>query len=295
MTSTPEMNFAPPSNQPIGVIGLGLLGSALAERLLEAGFALRVHNRTREKAAPLEERGAVWSDNPLRDCQQVVICLYTTEIVEATLEQLGGLKAGQVLVDTTTGDPSQTEALGRRLAAEGIHYLETPIAASSDQTRRGEALAMVAGQREAFEAARGVLQAIAPRSFYVGPWGNAGRMKLVNNLIIGLNRVALAEGLAFAQSIGIQKADALAVLREGNAHSVAMDVKGRKMVEEDFSTQAKLSQHLKDVRLILQQAAQNDCPLPFSELHCRILEQLEEAGHGELDNSAIIKAYDQRR
>jgi len=185
--------------------------------------------------------------------------------------------------------------LGRRLAARGVDYLETPIAASSDQTRRGEALAMVAGERAAFEAARGVLQAIAPRSFYVGAWGNAGRMKLVNNLIIGLNRVALAEGLAFAQALGIPKSDAVAVLREGNAHSVAMDVKGRKMAEEDFSTQAKLSQHLKDVRLILEQARQAACPLPFSELHRRILEQLEEAGHGELDNSAIIKAYEQRR
>lgn len=276
----------------LGVIGLGLLGTALAERLIGAGFSVKLWNRTREKAQPLIELGGCWSDNPLAECHRVVICLYTTDIVEQTLEQLGGLQSGQILVDTTTGDPSQTEALGRRLAERGVHYLETPIAGSSDQTRRGEAMAMVAGERSAYESAADILRAIAPRSYFVGTWGNAARMKLVNNLILGLNRVALAEGLAFAESIGISKADALTVLKEGNARSVAMDLKGRKMVEQDFSTQAKLSQHLKDVRIILDQAAQSGTSLPFSELHCQVLEQLETAGYGELDNSAIIKAYD---
>jgi 3-hydroxyisobutyrate dehydrogenase-like beta-hydroxyacid dehydrogenase len=107
--------------------------------------------------------------------------------------------------------------------------------------------------------------------------------------VLGLNRVALAEGLVFARAIGLDPASTLAVLKEGNAHSVVMDTKGRKMVEGDFSLQAKLSQHAKDVRIILEEAARGGTRLPLSQLHLRLLEAAEAAGLGELDNSAIIR------
>lgn len=277
--------------ETVGVIGLGLLGTAIAERLLAASYPVRVYNRTREKAQALIDRGAVWCDNPLTSCRTIVTCLYTTETVRAVLAQLGQPQAGQTIIDTTTGNPEQTSALAQQLDARNVDYLECPIAGSSDQTRRGESLAIVAGRREPFAIHETLIQAFAPRAYYVGSWGNAARMKLVNNLILGLNRAALAEGLAFAAGMGIPTADALAVLQQGNARSVAMDLKGQKMVERDFSTQAKLSQHLKDVRLILEQADAAGITLPLSEIHRQLLQRLEDAGLGELDNSAIIEAY----
>ena len=92
--------------RPVGVIGLGLLGTALCERLLGAGFPLFVYNRSREKATPLLARGAQWSDNPFVQCDRVLICLYTSEIVKQVLSQMrGGFRAGQTLIDATTGDP----------------------------------------------------------------------------------------------------------------------------------------------------------------------------------------------
>lgn len=278
------------SKRCIGVVGLGLLGTALAERLLGAGFDAVVWNRTREKAEPLVARGARWSDNPLAECDRAVICLYTTEIVEEVLRQMeAGLRRGQVLIDTTTGDPEQTAALGRRLAERGVAYLETPIAASSEQTRQGQAMAIVAGPQAAFDQCRDVFDAIAAKTFHVAEsWGGAAKVKLVNNLVLGLNRVALAEGLAFARAIGLDAGRTLDVLKEGNAYSVVMDTKGRKMVEGDFSLQAKLSQHAKDVRIILDEAARGGVRLPLSQLHLQLLEQAEQAGLGELDNSAII-------
>jgi len=275
----------------IGVIGLGLLGTALAERLLGAGFDAVVWNRTREKAEPLVARGALWSDNPLAECDRAVICLYTTEIVEAVLRQMdAGLHRGQILIDTTTGDPEQTTALGKRLAERGVAYLETPIAASSEQTRQGQAMAIVAGPRVAFDACRDVFGAIAAKTFHVSEsWGGAAKVKLVNNLVLGLNRVALAEGLVFARAIGLDAGRTLDVLKEGNAYAVVMDTKGRKMVEGDFTLQAKLSQHAKDVRIILEEAARGGVRLPLSQLHLQLLEQAEAAGLGEADNSAIIR------
>jgi 3-hydroxyisobutyrate dehydrogenase-like beta-hydroxyacid dehydrogenase len=281
-------------SNPVGVIGLGLLGSALAERLIGGGFDVVVFNRTRDKAQRLLRLGARWSENPLADCQHVVICLYTTDVVQDVLGRLrDAMRPGHILIDTTTGDPRQTALLGQRLAADGIHYLESPIAASSQQTRSGEAVAIVAGPMEPYEACRDIFDAIAAKTFHVGQaWGLAARMKLVNNLVLGLNRLALAEGLALARAVGLSPADALEVLKQGNAYSIVMDVKGRKMVERDFSIQAKLSQHLKDVRLMLKEAQLSSIQLPVSELHRKLLEDLERAGYGQDDNSAVIRAYD---
>ena len=279
-----------PRRKSVGVIGLGLLGTALAERLLAAGFPTVVYNRTQEKADPLIAKGATWSDNPLTECDRIVISLYTTEVVEEVLARMeSGLRQGQIFIDTTTGDPDQTTALGTNLADRGIDYLEAPIAASSEQTRQGEALAIVAGPEDAYRSCTDVFQCIAAKFFHVGPWGSAAKTKLVNNLVLGLTRAALAEGLVFANAIGLDESKTLAVLKEGNAYSVVMDVKGQKMVDRDFSVQAKLSQHNKDVRLILEQGGQAGLSLPLSMLHRQLLEQAEASGWGDLDNCAIIR------
>lgn len=287
-TPTPEVVRAP--GDGIGLIGLGLMGTALAERLLSHGYALTVWNRTPAKAAPLIARGAAWSDNPLAGCPRVILSLYTNEVVSAVLEQMqAGLQAGQILVDTTTGEPEQTAALGARLAARGVHYLDAPISGSSEQTRRGAATVIVGGDLGAFEACADLWPVLGGSVFHVGACGSAARMKLISNLVLGLNRAALAEGLAFAEAIGVPPAAALEVLRGSNAYSRAMDVKGRKLVERDYTVQARLSQHLKDIRLMLRAARDAGLPLPLTDTHRRLLEQAEAAGLGELDNAAILE------
>ena len=199
----------------VGVIGLGLLGTALAERFLEFGYDVVVWNRTREKAAGLLAQGAEWADNPFESCEHVLVSLYTTEVVEGVLAKMGGaMRPGQVVVDTTTGDPVLTPALGARLAARGVSYLETPVSGSSAQARQGEVLVIVAGEQQAFERVRALLQDISPRHTYVGPLGNGVKMKLVTNLVLGLNRAVLSEGLGFAKSVGLDVADALEVLKK---------------------------------------------------------------------------------
>lgn len=276
----------------VGVIGLGLMGTALTERLLDAGYTVWVYNRTRQKAAPLEARGARWADNPLTVCDRVVISLYTTDTVEEVLGRLSdGLRSGQILIDTTTGEPEQMAALAARLAARGVQYLDAPISGSSEQTRRGEAIAIVGGPVEAFEACRDLFDCCVQKAIYAGPSGSGAKMKLVSNLVLGLNRAALAEGLVFARSIGIDPEAALEVLMNSMAYSRIMETKGPKMVKGDFRTEARLSQHLKDIRLILAAAASAGQELPLTEAHCRLLEAAEAAGFGDADNSAIIRAY----
>ncbi len=281
-----------PSKEAVGLIGLGLMGTALTERLLEHDYRVAVWNRTRGAAEPLLARGAEWSDNPIAACGRVIISLYSTEVVAEVLEKMRtGLRPGQIIVDTTTGAPSQVEALGARLTAGGARYLDAPISGSSEQTRRGEATVMVSGERQAYEACADLWRALGRKVFYVGPCGTASKMKLISNLVLGLNRAALAEGLALAESLGVSAEAALEVLSGSMAYSRTMDTKGRKMVERDFSVQARLSQHLKDVRLMLKAAAGAGLPLPLTETHRQLLERAEATGLGDHDNSAIIEVF----
>lgn len=264
------------------------MGTALTERFLEQGFDTVVWNRTRDKADPLLARGARWADNPIAVCRRTIVSLYTSEVVSEVLQRMSdGLVPGRILVDTTTGSPQETAALGRRMTARGVQYLDAPISGSSAQTRRGESTVIVGGDLATFQACSDLWPVLGGRVFHVGSCGSAARMKLISNLVLGLNRAVLAEGLAFAEAIGVPPAAALEVLRGSNAYSRAMDVKGRKLVERDYTVEARLSQHLKDVRLMLEAAGTAGLALPLTETHRALLERAEAAGLGELDNSAI--------
>jgi 3-hydroxyisobutyrate dehydrogenase-like beta-hydroxyacid dehydrogenase len=136
------------------------------------------------------------------------------------------------------------------------------------------------------------MRTFAGRIFYMGACGAGARMKLVANLALGLHRAVLAETLAFARASDISPEDALEVLKAGAAYSRVMDDKGKKMLDHDFTVEARLSQHLKDVRLILAAANAKKAKTPLSQVHRQLLERLEAAGYGDVDNSAIVMAYE---
>lgn len=274
----------------VTVLGLGLMGTAMATRLLDAGWRVHVWNRTATKAQPHVARGATWTDNPLAASDRVVVSLYDSGAVAEVLEtMLPGARPGLAVIDTTTGDPGEVEALAARLAGAGVTYLDAPISGSSEQTLRGEALVMVGGPRGDFDRCADLWAALGGRVLHCGATGSASRMKLVTNLVLGLNRAALAEGLAFAESQGVAPAAALAVLRESMAYSRAIDAKGDKMVRRDFTPQARLSQHLKDVRILLGLAHAAGQGLPLTDVHRQLMERGEDLGLGQQDNSVVLE------
>lgn len=285
------MNHHTGHNRNIGVIGLGLMGTAITERLLEAGWLPHIWNRSPDKADLLVSRGAVWSDNPFDACSRVIISLYSGDVVDEVLNaRWTSLQRGQILIDTTTGDPEQTVARVTRLKQIGVDYSDAPISGSSEQTRRGEAVVMAGCEPHVWSACSDIWPILGQRVFHTGGCGSASQMKLVTNLVLGLNRAALAEGLVFAQTLGISLSAALEVLQGSPAYSRQMDTKGRRMIEANFIPQARLSQHLKDVRLMLQAAASAGQSLPLTETHQQLLQRAEQQGLGELDNSAIFLA-----
>jgi 3-hydroxyisobutyrate dehydrogenase-like beta-hydroxyacid dehydrogenase len=279
----------------VGLIGLGLLGSAMAERLLQHGFAVRgfdLDAQRREELASLGGEPAAAAGDVLAGSEVVLLSLPTSEVVATLIRDCGSrLNEGQILIDTTTGDPEQMMALGNQLRDKNVHYVEATVAGSSRQMRNGSATLFLGGDAKVIQSQQKVFEALSAKSFHLSGVGAASRFKLVHNLILGLHRAVLAEGLCFAESLGFAPADVLAILKQTPAASAVMDSKGEKMVSRDWSPEARLSQHLKDVRLILESAERTGTPAPLSQVHRELLEQAEQLGFGEADNTAILEAY----
>ena len=288
---TPNMN----EHFGVGIVGIGLLGSAISERLLTAGLDVYGYDTDPSQLETFSQRGGFAVDSSaalIRQCPTVVFCLPSSETVSTLVAQRRPeFQSGQIVIDTTTGDPEQMIANGRSLAELGVEYIEATVAGSSAQMRDGKVVLFLGGKTEVVGHVQTILDALTDKHFFLGPIGSASRMKLVHNLVLGLHRAVLAEGLMFAKGLGIDPGQALKILRQTPAASTVMESKGERMVSGDFQPQARLAQHLKDVRLILTESERRNCKTPLSELHQRLLESAVESGFGELDNSAIIRVF----
>ena len=267
----------------LGIIGLGLMGQALVEKLRQAGFGVVGYDREPSRCID-----ATRAEDVITRCERILVSLPDSYVVRDVLRPLP-LRAGQIILDTSTGNPEHAASLGEELGRRGVIYLDATISGSSAQVLRREVTAMVGGDEDAFRQCVDIFACFASDTLHTGVCGTGAKMKLVTNLVLGLNRAALAEGLAFAREIGLTPEKSLEALTRGMAYSRIMDTKGPKMIARDFSLQARLSQHLKDVRLILAASAKE---LPLSKAHRELLEKAEALGCGDLDNSAILRAYD---
>jgi 3-hydroxyisobutyrate dehydrogenase len=286
-------------NRPVGVIGTGLMGTACAKRLLAAGFEVMGHDADPGKLKALKALGGRAARSLAEvagACGIAVVAVFNTGQVEDVIEGPRGLLALRpaaadplTVVCVSTCDPDRIAALAARLPRARLRFVEAPVSGTSDQTARGEALGLLGGEQSAVDAARRVIDAIAPRWRHIGPAGSGGRAKLAINLILGINRAALAEGLVFAERMGLDPAAFLAVARESAAYSQVMDIKGGKMVSGDFSPQGYVTQSLKDFSLMLEQANRVGQRLPLAETYTGLMKSCVAAGEGELDNSAVIK------
>ncbi len=293
-----------PAPEPVGLVGLGLMGMALAERLHVSAAPLRVGGgldvwgydidpARNDLLVAAGGKVAASAADVASACSRILLSLPDSDVVEVVLAEMGpSLIAGQIIIDTSTGDPERAVAVGRRLAERGVHYLDATISGSSQQVREGQAVVLAGGPAAAFDQCQDLFGAFARRWFHLGPCGSGSQMKLVSNLVLGLNRAALAEGLWLGKALGLDAQIVLTVLRESMAYSRIMDTKGEKMIRGDFTPQARLSQHHKDVRLMLQAAARAGTDLPLTRAHARLLELAESAGYGAQDNSAILRAFE---
>jgi len=286
---------------PVGLIGLGLLGTAVARRLRGVGLPVLgydVDAAKRDALAALGGQPAASIAEIARACRRIILAVFDTSQVEEVIEGPGGLldggSVGALVLSMTTVDPDRLVALARRIAPH-VTLVETPISGSSVQVAAGDGVGLVAGDAAAVAEIDDLLDAICPRRFLFRAVGDGGRAKLAVNLVLGLNRLALAEGLVFAEALGLDPVSFLDVLRGSAAYSQVMDVKGGKMVRRDYATEARIVQVLKDVRIVLDKAAAAGQTLPLGEVAADILQGCIDAGEGEWDNSAVIEEIRRHR
>jgi 3-hydroxyisobutyrate dehydrogenase-like beta-hydroxyacid dehydrogenase len=286
---------------PIGIIGLGLMGEVFARRLIDADFEVvgfDIDAKRSEMLRQLRGRAAASISELARGCDPVVLAVFNTEqvekVVETSLLPALGDDSQKIVLCTSTCDPDRIESLGGRMAKHGLRFLEIPVSGTSDQVRRGDGVGLIGGDEKIAADITPVLDVLFPRRFHVGAVGDGGRAKLAVNLILGLNRLALAEGLVFASRLGLDPDAFLRVARGSAAYSQVMDTKGPKMVRSDFSPEGRARQTLKDVHLMLEQAQRKGQELPLLEVNAAVLESCVRHGESELDNSVVINEIRRR-
>lgn len=300
-----------PAIQRVGVAGLGLMGLACASRLEQAGFEVCGYDIDPARSAAFAQAGlapsaprtlaATLAD--LAACEAVVLAVYDTAQVESVVLAEGGLlaaaRSGQtppVVVCISTCDPDRIGLVGEACAAAGLPFIEMPISGTSGSFAKGESLGLVAGLEADIAQAHGVLDALCEQRVVLGAVGNGGRAKLAVNLVLGLNRAAVAEGLVLAERLGLAPEPFLEVLKGSAAASRVMGIKGSMMARRHFEPlQSKVAQSLKDFRLMISQAQARGQKLPFAETYAAMMEDCVAHGDAERDNSLIVESIARQR
>ena len=285
-----------PPETPVGLIGVGLMGEVYAARLLAAGFGVIGFDIDPARMKRLKQIGgrAESLAEIARQCDPIVVAVFSTDQVEDVVERaLLPAARGKIVICTSTCDPDRVAALGARVTQD-MRFLEAPVSGTSMQVRQGDGVGLIGGDVETAQVAAAVLDALFPKRFHIGKVGDGGRTKLAINLILGLNRLALAEGLIFASRLGLDAAAFLEVARASAAASQVMDTKGPKMIAGDFAPEGRVRQTLKDTHLMMDQARKLGQELPLLKIHVAILEACVRHGEGEQDNSIVIEEIRRR-
>lgn len=277
----------------VGIAGLGLVGSALARRAIAHGATVtgfdvdpaRVDALAADGVAPARDL-----DDLARASDAVIVCVFDgAQLAQVVARLIAAPQSPRVVASAVTADPASVEDAARRLADAGIDFIDAPFSGSSVQIERGEATLLLGATGTTMIIWQPLVALLSDRRQHVGDPGMATRAKLATNLVLGLNRAVLAEGLVFAERLGIAPAAFLELVLATPARSDAALAKGARMVQGDFTPQSRIHQHLKDVQLMLAGAEAAGQQLPLTETHAALLRAAVAAGDGDLDNAAIVQ------
>ena len=284
---------------PVGIIGLGLMGIALSARLIDAKIPLTGFDIDPVRCGMFKASGGMVAKS-VRElaahCPTIIIAVYSGEQVEALFDEVadGAGNAQSIVICTTTCGPAEIIRIAERASEAGIALVEAPISGTSTEVLDGTATALLAGDVATIDAVDGLLWILCPRALRVGAIGDASRAKLAINLILQNNRAALAEGIAFAERLGLDGHAFLAAARQSAAYSRIMDTKGEKMLTRDYRPQSHLSQTLKDAGLIITEAGRCGMHLPLTSAQAGLLRTAIALQGPDSDSAAVIEAIRQQ-
>jgi 3-hydroxyisobutyrate dehydrogenase-like beta-hydroxyacid dehydrogenase len=277
----------------VAVAGLGLMGTAIAERLLDAGHQVTVFNRSAAKTAPLVERGATAATSLTDIWARASVCITmladsaALEAVAAELLDGDGAKGG-TLIDMSTVSAATSAEVARLAADAGVAYLRAPVTGNPVAVRAGNLGMIVSGDEALLESMRPLLLDIGPTVFYLGGGEKARVMKLALNLMIAGTAELLAEAVALGEAHGLDRGTLVDVIAGSAIGSPFIGYKKGPLVADDYTSTFSARLMRKDLGMAMESAAEGGLPLPVTELVDELLESCVEAGLGDLDFSALL-------
>ena len=281
---------------PVAWIGTGIMGRPMARNLLAAGCALRVYARRPEAARELWDAGAERCDSPAAAAAgaeaTVVIVADTPDATEVVLGEHGvraGARAGHTVVDMSTISPTETRRIAGVLSGDGIAMLDAPVSGGERGAIDGTLSIMAGGPADAYARMRPLLEALGGQVRRVGGAGAGQVAKACNQLLVAQTMAAVAEAFLLAEACGADAAAVREALLGGFAYSRILEAHGARMLADDYRPGFKAALHLKDLRIVANEARAAGLALPGSERAARLMAALVEAGGGELDSAAIAR------
>jgi len=257
----------------VGFIGTGIMGAPMAGHLLEAGYALRVHNRTREKAEALLDKGAAWCDTPAEaaDGADAVFTIvgFPPDVEQVILGDDGVLAAareGAVLCDMTTSEPALAQRIYEAAGAKGVGALDAPVSGGDTGAREGTLAIMVGGDEADLQRLRPLLETMGETVRHVGPAGAGQHCKMVNQILIAGTMMGLAEAFTYGRAAGLDMETVFGVVSTGAAGSAALTHLGPRVLEGDFEPGFLVEHFVKDMDVALKEAGRVRLDLPALRL-----------------------------
>jgi 3-hydroxyisobutyrate dehydrogenase-like beta-hydroxyacid dehydrogenase len=275
------------------------MGLPMAQNLMRAGFTLNVHSRTKAKAMPLLDEGAVWADNAAgaaADADAVITMVSDTPDVRQVLLGNGGVhetaRAGTVVVDMSTISPRATREMASALAEKAVIMLDAPVSGGVKGAIEGTLSIMVGGPDEALERVRPVFEAMGKNIVHCGGHGQGQMTKLCNQIAVANHMVAAAEAIVLARRSGLDVHAMIQAIGAGAAGSWAINVLGPKMADHDFSPGFMVKLLQKDLRLVMEAASELSVPLPGTAAVHQLYAALEAEGRGDEGTQALISVFE---
>lgn len=286
-------------NKPrVGFIGLGNMGQSMAGHILNAGYPLKVYNRSRDKAEALLARGAGWCDSPgeLAANADVIITIvgYPHDVEQVYLGDNGivARARGALLIDMTTSSPELAQRIAKAAAERGCSALDAPVSGGDIGARDAKLAIMVGGAQAAFDAALPILQLLGPNIVLQGGPGAGQHTKMCNQIVIAATIMGVCEGLAYGKAAGLDLPTVLKSIGGGAASGFQLTVMGQKIINGDFAPGFYIEHFIKDLGIALAEAGRMQLDLPALALARRLYEELAQQGHGRLGTQALFKHYE---
>ena len=284
----------------VGFIGLGAMGGPMALNLLKAGFALVVHDIDAAKTEPLKARGAEVAASAAAVAAEVdrtIVIFETTEQAESVIIGAHGIirgaKAGHIVLCMATIDPFAARGFADRLAALEIAMLDAPVSGGTGRAQAGELSVIVGGAAEVFSKCEDLFKAVGNRAFHVGPLGSGLAMKLVNNMLVQVNTVAVAEAMVLGVKAGLDPQTIYEVVRVSTGASAAWDLRVPRILSDDFAPGGTIDIAYKDQELETAFAKRLGVPLLLANVTQQVYQMARARGLNKLDGSAVVKIFEQ--